>query len=105
MVAVYGKPSVLGRRKTFGRNSFGLMRVASEYARTMKKMSYEIRPRVFTSVLQIVPMERGPARVSRIHLIPSHTAVSTEWVNRLIPSYRAVSHTDFLSVVRDRRAR
>jgi len=60
---------------------------------------------VLTGVLKIVPVEWGPERVSGVRLVSGHTAVFAEWVDRLIPPYRTVGHTDFLSVVRDRRAR
>jgi len=67
-------------------------------------MSFETRTS-FTGVLKIVPVEWSPERISRVRLIPGHTTVFSEWVDCLVPPYRTVGHSDFLSVVRDRRAR
>jgi len=109
MVAVHGKPREPGRRKPLERNSLDFIgRVRS----TKKKSVVRVPPPpgparalVLTGVLKIVPVERGPERVSRVRLVSGHTAVLAERVDRLIPPYRAVGHTDFLAVVRDRRAR
>lgn len=106
MVAVHGKPCALRRRKPFERNSFGFIcciRVCEEDEK--KKCRTRSDHALLTGVLPIVPMERCPKRISRVHLVLGHTAVLTKRVNRLIPPYGTVGHTDFLSVVSDRRAR